>query len=212
MSFYIGVIVPFIIIYIFNLILFGLIMFKLVGKNFIKKYKESFSRDQKVTFRQQFMIALTLSVLFGLSWGLGLLATNSLYDVVEIRDTFSALFVLLTAFHGLFIFLMFCIKSKEVRGVWKAWLSKATGNRQFVSSNTSSSTFRSKWLRRNDTELGNRHIVTGNFLAEKLSPQNRHDLCSISCDSLEKKEQMNSCEQLDSIDDEITASSDQLHL
>ena len=182
-------------------------MFKLVGKNFIKKYKESFSRDQKVTFRQQFMISLTLSLLFGLSWGLGLLATESLYDVVEIRDVFSALFVLLTAFHGLFIFLMFCIKSKEVRGVWKAWLSKATGNRQFISFNTSSSTF-SKWRRRNDTESGNTPVMIGSSLAAKVSLQNGHDVCNISRDSLEKKEQINSCEQLDSIDDDITADVD----
>ena len=68
------------------------------------------------------MIAITLSILFGLGWGIGLPATQALHTAA-IRDTFSVLFILLTAFQGLLIFIMRCARSSEVVKQWKKWLS-----------------------------------------------------------------------------------------
>lgn len=153
-QFYVGIIAPFIIVYIFNWSLFIIIMFKLIKKRFKTKYHESASKSQQMTTKQQFMIALTLSLLFGLGWGVGLLSTQSLYTVTAIRDTFSALFILLTAFQGLFLFLMHCVRSKEVRRQWMIWAYKAAGKElpiSFLSSTTGfsrSSTIRKTSVRR----------------------------------------------------------------
>lgn len=71
--------------------------------------------------KQQFVIAITLSLLFGLGWGIGLPATQALY-IAPIRDTFSVLFIILTAFQGLFVFIMHTLRSQEVQKLWKRWL------------------------------------------------------------------------------------------
>ena len=73
------------------------------------------------------IIAVTLSVLFGLGWGIGLLATQDIYTNKTVRDLFAALFVIVTAFHGLFIFIMQCLRSNEVRNNWKQWFFNITG-------------------------------------------------------------------------------------
>lgn len=152
--FYVGIIAPFIIVYIFNWTLFAIIMFKLIKKRFKTKYHESTSKNQQMTNKQQFMIALTLSLLFGLGWGVGLLATQGLYTVTAIREMFSAFFILLTAFQGLFLFLMHCVRSKEVRKQWLIWAYKAAGKEVPTSFFTSSTGFsRSSTLRKQTSTI-----------------------------------------------------------
>ena len=136
--FYIGILVPFIVIYLFNWGIFIIIMIQLMKKNCRSKFKESYSSNQKMSPKQQFSIALTLSLLFGLGWGIGLLATHTLYPVTAVRDTFAALFILLTGFQGLFIFIMHCVRSREVRREWKRWAYKAVG-KDFSTTATNSS-------------------------------------------------------------------------
>lgn len=72
---------------------------------------------------------MALSVLFGLSWGVGLFATRGPYkgDQIYIRDTFAAIFVILTSFHGLLVFVMHCIRSERARDEWKRWFKGVTG-------------------------------------------------------------------------------------
>ena len=123
-------IVPFIIIYIFNWIIFAIIMFSLLRKHFTVQKDVKKEKKQNISFvRQQLIIVATLSVLFGLGWGLGLLATENAYDNNSkgVRDLFASLFVILTSFHGLFIFVMHCLRSPDVRKVWKFWFHKTTG-------------------------------------------------------------------------------------
>ena len=136
---------PFVIIYVFNWTLFVIIMLRLLGRRCQTKYTESSTKNQNMSFKQQFMIALTLSLLFGLGWGVGLLATQSLYTVTAIRDTFAVLFILLTSFQGLFIFIMHCIRSKEVRKEWIKWGYRAVGKEPPSSmTNSSASHFTSR--------------------------------------------------------------------
>ena len=106
--------VPFIVVYIFNWVIFFIIIASLLRRvNFKKKTRPN-------TFlKQQLIIVITLSTLFGLGWGLGLLVTESIYNNKTVRDVIAALFVICTAFHGLFIFLMYCLRSKDARSVWK---------------------------------------------------------------------------------------------
>ena len=119
-------------------------------KSFQSKFKESISHDQRVSLKQQFMIALTLSLLFGLGWGIGLLATRELYTVKAIGDVFASLFIILTAFQGIFIFLMFCVKSNEVRRECKSFAYKTTGSEYF----SNSSNLRTSSLPRKQHEIG----------------------------------------------------------
>ena len=122
--YYIGMIVPFLIIYLFNWVIFFIIFASLLHKN-IKDAKSK--KDNKTFLNQQLIIAVTLSVLFGLGWGIGLLATQDIYTNKTVRDVFAALFVIITAFHGLFIFIVQCLRSKEVRNDWKRWFFVIAG-------------------------------------------------------------------------------------
>ena len=81
---------------------------------------------------KQFTIAITLSVLFGLEWGIGLFATQDIHTNKTVRDMFAVLFVIITAFHGLFIFIMQCLRSKDVINSWKKCFVGMTGKHIFT--------------------------------------------------------------------------------
>ena len=133
--------VPFIIIYLFNWIIFVIIIASLLRRSFsseLKNVKMEKNTKSKSIFKQQFLIAITLSILFGLGWGLGLLVTEDIYTNKTVRDLFASLFVILTAFHGLFIFIMHCLRNKDARDVWNKVFFGVTG-REFTE--FSSSTF-----------------------------------------------------------------------
>ena len=114
-------IVPFVLIYLFNWVVFVIIIASLLYKTIKSgKLKKSDKRQDMKKWKQQLMVAITLSIMFGLGWGIGLPATQALYTTA-VRDTFSVLFILLTAFQGLFIFIMRCARSNEVAKQWKKW-------------------------------------------------------------------------------------------
>ena len=66
-----------------------------------------------------------LSILFGLGWGIGLMATEKVNSNF-IQYMFSTLFIIVTSFHGLLIFILHCARSKEAREEWAKWFFKAT--------------------------------------------------------------------------------------
>ena len=116
-----------------------IIVLSLLHKKYSSKLKNAKTQGSKAKFfRRQLVIVVTLSILFGLGWGVGLIVTEEIYSNKTVRDLFASLFVILTAFHGLFTFLMHCVRSREVRNVWKRLLCGMTG-RDF--SEFSSSTF-----------------------------------------------------------------------
>ena len=123
-------------------------MVQLLKKRCQTKFKESYSEDKNVSLKQQLLIAVTLSILFGLGWGIGLPAAGQLYNTPGVRDTFAALFIILTAFQGLYVFIMHCIRSQEARKEWKRWFYKATG-KKFM--DLSSSMANSSVIRRRNT-------------------------------------------------------------
>ena len=131
-------VVPFLIIYIFNWIIFFIIIFSLLHKTWTSK---NFKKHENISFvRQQLVIVTVLSIFFGLGWGIGLIATQDIYDNKFVRDMFAALFVIITAFHGLFLFIMHCLRSKDVRNVWKqVFYGKFSGKFQMDHSHTKSS-------------------------------------------------------------------------
>ena len=102
--FYIGVIAPFLFIYLFNWIIYGIIIISFLRKA-VKPLHVKEVKEERKRWKQQLLIAITLSLLFGLGWGIGLPATQSLYaDLV--RNTFSILFIFLSTFQGAFVFIM----------------------------------------------------------------------------------------------------------
>ena len=126
--YYIGMVVPFLVIYIFNWTIFFIIIVTLLHKSCKTDLKDVKEKQENISFiRRQLIIVTTLSVLFGLGWGIGLFATQDIHKNKIVRDVFAALFVVVTAFHGLFIFIMQCLRSKEVRSVWKQWFYRITG-------------------------------------------------------------------------------------
>ena len=142
--------------------MFFLIMIQLLKKRCQTKFKESYSEDKNVSLKQQLLIAVTLSVLFGLGWGIGLPAAGQLYNTPGVRDTFAALFIILTAFQGLFVFIMHCIRSQEARKEWKRWFYKATG-KKFV--DLSSSMANSSVIRRRNTNRDETSATTVSYLS-----------------------------------------------
>ena len=110
--------------------MFFIIFVSLIKKSFqsnLKNVKSKDDKSKKSFVRQQLIIVTTLSVLFGLGWGIGLLATQDIHTNKTVRDLLAALFVIITAFHGLLIFIMHCLRSKEVRYTWKRCFFGVTG-------------------------------------------------------------------------------------
>ena len=85
------------------------------------------------------MIALGLSLLFGMGWAIGLLASSDLPDAV--RYPAEWVFTLTTAFLGVYLFVLYVLRSQEARKLWKRWLccqSKKKRGVSFSSANTQS--------------------------------------------------------------------------
>ena len=119
-------VVPFLIAYIFNWVVYSIIIVSLLRKNFQSNIKSKNSIKIKFVCKQ-LIRAVILSILFGLGWGIGLLATQDIHTNKMERDLFAGLFVIITAFHGLFIFIMQCLRSKEVMNTWKQWFFYVSG-------------------------------------------------------------------------------------
>lgn len=113
MPYYIGVLVPFGAVYLFNWVMFTLTMIALVCKPAMNTINTS--KFQK--WRRSFWVAVCLSVLFGLAWSLGLLASNGIPKVFA--NIFECAFTLLLAAQGILLFVIYCVTSPEVRKFWK---------------------------------------------------------------------------------------------
>ena len=158
-SFWIGLLIPFGIIYIINWILYILIFVSLLCK---PDGREETRKNAKLhKLKENFTITLGLSLLFGIGWALGLLASSDLPHAV--RYPAEWIFTLMTAFLGVYLFAMYTLRSSEARGLWKQWLLCQHKKKSFagVSSTTSSrtnlgnlpSTIRSWWTSLNSSIL-----------------------------------------------------------
>ena len=114
-SFWIGLLIPFGIIYIVNWIIFILIFASLLCRRNVKNEMGGKGRLRKL--KENFIIALGLSLLFGMSWAVGLLASSDLPDAV--RHPAAWVFTLATAFLGVYLFILYVPRSLEARQFWK---------------------------------------------------------------------------------------------
>ena len=80
-------------------------------------------RDTKVVrIKKLTLIAIGLSLIFGLGWGLGFAATSS--DVEEVTFAFQLIFSIFVGSQGLLIFIFHGIRSKKFKNQWELWLEK----------------------------------------------------------------------------------------
>ena len=117
-SFWIGLIIPFGIIYIINWIIFVLIFGNLLCRPNVKK--EMGNKGNLRRLKENFIIALGLSLLFGMGWAVGLLASSDL--PAGVRYPAEWVFTLATAFLGVYLFVLYVIRSEEAREFWKQLL------------------------------------------------------------------------------------------
>ena len=119
---------PFGIIYIFNWVIFIIIFVSLLRKSKAKSENKTNEKSFRKKLRQQFIIALTLSLLFGLGWGVGMIATTSIPEI-GVSLTLQAIFIVLTSFQGLLVFIMHCMRSTDARNEWARWINIVTCHR-----------------------------------------------------------------------------------
>ena len=122
-AFWGSLVIPFGLIYILNWVLFIIIFTSLCRKN-IKDDKMS----ARTKMKQLLIIAVMLSLLFGLGWGLGFVITSSI-PVAGLAVTLQVIFILLSSFQGLLVFIMHCLRSKDVRDEWLRWINVLTGKK-----------------------------------------------------------------------------------
>ena len=114
-SFYIGLLIPFGFIYIMNWIIFILIFASLLCRPNIQK--EASNRSNMRKLKENFMVALGLSLLFGIGWAVGLLASSDAPDAVRLPAEW--IFTIVNAFLGVYLFVLYVIRSPEARKLWK---------------------------------------------------------------------------------------------
>ena len=138
-SFWIGLLIPFCIIYIMNWVIFIHIFGSLVFRPNVRKDTSTNANLRKL--KQNFMIALGLSLLFGMGWAIGLLASSDLPAAV--RYPAEWIFTLATAFLGVYLFAMYVLRSQEARKFWKRWFLCQSKKKPSVSSTSTPS--RTRW-------------------------------------------------------------------
>ena len=102
------------------------------------KKLETMKQQKSSQILQQFRNAVALSLLFGIGWALGLPATEGI-DNVAVRTTFQVLFIIVTAFQGLYIFIIQCLTGSnavEAKKEWQRWFALITFHPSHVRSYT----------------------------------------------------------------------------
>ena len=117
-------------------------MGSLLKKSGAKNFGDAKRRNRKQETKQHCRVAFTISVLFGLGWGFGLLASQAI-SVPAIRIIFNTLFTVFIAFQGFFIFLLYIVLSPNAKKEWKRWILRKE-DKGHTGSSVSGSSTRSK--------------------------------------------------------------------
>ena len=163
--FWLGLILPFSIVNIFNWIIFGIIMTALVCK---KTAKMGIDTDGKMeNFKKNFVVAVGLSLLLGLGWGLGLTATSS--DLRELTFALQIIFSVFVGSQGILIFILHGLRSPQFRLVWTSCFGLRSRQRapQYLAQKQSSGSSQEYNM-----------TVTGKSSMKKLTSQNQSSMFS----------------------------------
>ena len=101
-----------------NWVIFILIFISLLCRPNVRKETSNNGNLRKL--KENFMIALGLSLLFGMGWAIGLLASSDLPPAV--RSPAEWIFTVVNAFMGVYLFVLYVLRSPEARKLWKRWL------------------------------------------------------------------------------------------
>ena len=119
-----------------NWVIFILIFISLLCRPNVRKETSNNGNLRKL--KENFMIALGLSLLFGMGWAIGLLASSDLPDAVRYPSEW--IFTLATAFLGVYLFVLYVLRSQEARKLWKRWLLCQFKRKPDITQNPSSKT------------------------------------------------------------------------
>ena len=111
--FWFGLILPFSVIYVFNWVIFALIMIQIMTRKNNSAEKKT---TKNARAKQNLIVAVGLSLLCGLGWGFGLTATSS--DVKEVTFALQILFSVFVGSQGVLIFFFHGVRSPKFRLVW----------------------------------------------------------------------------------------------
>ena len=95
---------------VINFIIFVMVVQRLSCRKAISANKTT-KNDRKESWRRV-QNAVAISVLLGVTWISGLLAIG------DARLLFNIIFLIFNSLQGFFIFLMFCVRQKEIRDFW----------------------------------------------------------------------------------------------
>ena len=112
-------VIPFVIIYSLIWIVFIIIIISLLMSSRIKDSNKK--KVLKPSYKYQLILSLAHSTLFGLSSVLMLIMTEDTFTNKAIRDLLVSLFVLLTGCHGLFLFVVHCLCTKDFYRICKGF-------------------------------------------------------------------------------------------
>ncbi|XP_052814790.1 latrophilin-like protein 1 isoform X2 [Mya arenaria] len=103
-------IIPIAVVILANLIVFTLVMCNLFRRK--KNTMISNQSERKMAFLH-FQAAVSIFVILGLTWVFGFMTVD------DTRIVFHYLFALFNAFQGLFVFLFFTLREKQIRNAWR---------------------------------------------------------------------------------------------
>ena len=120
--------------------MFIIIISSLIRRPNVQKKSGKYGNLKKL--KENLWVMTVLSLLFGVSWVFGLLATAGLLDYI--RLTFDIVFTVLASLQGVLVFLLYCMKYPECRQLWKNWmLCRFTKRSQLVTSSSAAHSARS---------------------------------------------------------------------
>lgn len=124
--FYYGTVLPALLLYAFNWIVFIVILLSFIHKHVQMSGKgaDSAHTSSKKKLKTYFTLIVALSFFFGLGWGFGLAATSS--DIPELTFTFQLLFCIFVGSQGILVFILHCVRPQRMRKKWKSWCNKLT--------------------------------------------------------------------------------------
>ena len=186
-SFWIGLLIPFGIIYIMNWIIFVLIFASLLSRPNIRKETGNSGNLRKL--KEHFMIALGLSLLFGMGWAVGLLASSDLPSVVRYPAEWT--FTLATSFQGVYLFVLYVLRSAEARKFWKSRLLCQHKRKRVISFSSSNNQTMSRLRSFSSTLASWRGTLTAGRSSSQIASAQSKSHANLRPINLELVEKMN---------------------
>ncbi|XP_072024452.1 adhesion G-protein coupled receptor G6-like [Amphiura filiformis] len=113
LHFYFGLLLPIGIVLLTNIVVFTLVLHAITFRRPDMSTFSSLAKTQSSETTRMIQQVLCIAVLLGITWVFGFLSIGSAAPV------FDALFSIFNSFQGLAVFLLFCVRRREVREAWR---------------------------------------------------------------------------------------------